>query len=41
MVFIVRLHATEEDISNDLRESDIIVDVKDIVKKTKPGAGLN
>ena len=42
-IFIYGVHreTTEEDISNDLRESDIIVDVKDIVKKSKPEAGLN
>ena len=40
-IYGVHLETSEEDISNDLKESDIIVDVKDIVKKSKPEAGLN
>ena len=32
---------TEEDIENDLKDSDILIDAKDIIKKSKPEAALN
>ena len=42
-IFIYGVHpdTTEEDIVNDLKESDITIELKDIVKKSKPEAGLN
>ena len=42
-IFIYGFHpeTTEEDIVNDLKESDIIIEVKDVLKKSKPGSGLN
>ena len=42
-IFIYGVHkeTTEEDIVADLKESDIIVNVRDVVKKSKPEAGLN
>ena len=41
-VFIYGVHPdTTEDIVNDLKESDIIIEAKDIIKKSKPEAALN
>ena len=42
-IFIYGVHkeTTEQDIVDDLKESDILIDIKDVVKKSKPEAGLN
>ena len=42
-IFIYGVHpdTTEEDIVNDLKDSDILIDAKDIIKKSKPEAALN
>ena len=42
-IFIYGVHpdTTEEDIVNDLKESDIIIETKDVVKKSREGSGLN
>ena len=42
-IFIYGVHpdTTEEDIVNDLKESDIIIETKDVVKKSRPDSGLN
>ena len=42
-IFIYGVHpdTTEDDIVNDLKASDIIIEVKDVVKKSRPDAGLN
>ena len=42
-IFIYGVHpdTTEEDIINDLKESDINIEARDIVKKSKPEAALN
>ena len=42
-IFIYGVHpdTTEKDIVNDLKESDIIIETKDVVKKSRPDSGLN
>ena len=42
-IFIYGVHTdtTEEDIVNDLRESNIIIEEKDVIKKSRPGSALN
>ena len=42
-IFIYGVHkeTTEQDIVDDLKESEIMIDIKDVVKKSRPDAGLN